>query len=74
MSDIVGEHLEELAQCAYEAYGVSVGGTTWDGKPIPKWGDIQERQRDGWRAAVKAAFAKRVEVLNAAIGRPASHS
>lgn len=46
-----GPEFEANAQATYEAYGKNVGGTTWDGKPIPSWEEIQPRQRNGWRAA-----------------------
>lgn len=41
---------------AYQAYVKEVGGTTFDSKPIPQWEEIQPRQRNGWRAAVKAVL------------------
>lgn len=47
-------NIERYAILAYEEYGVEVGGTTWDGKPIPNWTHITARQRNGWRAAVRA--------------------
>jgi hypothetical protein len=74
VSEIVGEHLEDLTQHAYAAYVEAVGGTTWDGKPIPKWNEIKDRQREGWRSGVKAAFNRRVEVLKSALANPPTQS
>lgn len=55
---------EACAKAAYEAYGVAVGGKTWDGKDIPDWDDLQDRQRDGWRAAAQAAVARADEGID----------
>jgi hypothetical protein len=44
----------EDAQIAWEAYAASVGGTTFDGKPLPTWDELGDRQKEGWRAATKA--------------------
>lgn len=51
-----GPLIEAAAINAYRHYGDAVGGTTWDGKPIPEWQDIKGRQRNGWRAAVSGAL------------------
>lgn len=42
-----------LGRAAFEAYCLSVGGLTYDGKPIPGWSDPRMTQvvRDGWIAA-----------------------
>lgn len=52
--DLYDGNIERYAILAYEEYGQAVGGTTWDGKPIPNWAQINARQRNGWRAAVRA--------------------
>lgn len=46
-----------LARIAFEAYGESTGGKTWDGKPIPPFDVIRERTPHvarAWEAAVEA--------------------
>lgn len=50
---------EDSAALAYAAYVDEVGGVAWDGRKIPAWDAIKERQRNGWRAAVKAVKAKK---------------
>lgn len=47
---------EQHAADSYAAYVQAVGGTTWDGKPIPNWFEIKARQRNGWRAAHATAL------------------
>ena len=47
----------ELARMAFEAYGQSTGGKTWDGKDIPPFDVIRERTPHvarAWEAAVSA--------------------
>lgn len=51
-----GLQIETAAMNAYRHYGDAVGGTTWDGKPIPEWHLIKGRQRNGWRNAVVGAL------------------
>lgn len=41
---------------AWDAYSEKVGRTTFDGKPLPEWAELGERQRLGWEAAANAAF------------------
>jgi len=46
-----------LARAAFEAYGASTGGKTWDGKPIPPFDVIRERTPHvaaAWEAAADA--------------------
>lgn len=50
---------EDSAALAYAAYVEEVGGVAFNGAPIPEWNAIKERQRNGWRAAVKAVKAKK---------------
>lgn len=48
---------EELAEVAFAAYGESVGGKTYDGKPIPPLATIREntpRVAAAWEAAAEA--------------------
>lgn len=51
----------DLARVAFEAYGASTGGKTWDGKPIPPFDVIRERTPHvaaAWEAAVVAVLNK----------------
>ena len=41
----------DIGRIGFEAYSVSVGGKTYDGKDIPKWEDVGQRVQDAWRAA-----------------------
>lgn len=52
----------ELAKVAFNAYGESTGGKTWDGKPIPPFEVVAERTPHvarAWEAAVTAALKAR---------------
>ncbi len=53
--DFKGTAAKPAGQIAFEAYNDSVGGVTWDGKPIPAWGEVTDKVRAGWTAAAKAA-------------------
>ena len=46
--------MQELGKLAWDTYAETVGGTTFDGKPLPTWEELGQRQRDGWTAAAKA--------------------
>lgn len=56
---VLSRELRALAmtagQRAYDAYCGKVGGTTYDGKPLPTWDELGERQRVGWEAAAEAS-------------------
>lgn len=56
MDEVQDMHLEydAEARAAYAAYVQEVGGLTYDGKPIPPFGEIKPKQRNGWRIAAKA--------------------
>lgn len=49
------DHRERLGIAAYNAYVASVGGVTWDGKPIPAWPSLTDKIREAWRCAAVAA-------------------
>jgi hypothetical protein len=53
------DHAEriELAQAAYEAYGVSTGGKNYQGLPMPSWDDLGVPIRTAWVAATTAVVA-----------------
>ena len=60
---IAGPGLGDLARVAFDAYGASTGGKTWDGKDIPPFAVIRERTphvAKAWEAAV-AAVLKELE-------------
>lgn len=40
----------------YAAYCAAVGGTTFDGRPLPTFDQLGDRQKDGWAAV--AALTK----------------
>lgn len=44
----------DWGELAFNAYREAVNKITFDGKPIPLWIDIGERQKIGWRAAAEA--------------------
>lgn len=43
-----------LGKVNYQAYGLSVGGKTYDGRPIPKWEDLGQKIQEGWVAGAEA--------------------
>ena len=48
-----------LARVAFDAYGASTGGKTWDGKPIPAYDVVAEKTPHvarAWEAAVAAVL------------------
>lgn len=60
LRDVAGPGLGDLARVAFEAYGQSTGGKTWDGKPIPPFDTIRERTphvAKAWEDAVAAVLA-----------------
>lgn len=61
-----GERIHNLARIAFDAYGQSTGGKTWDGKPIPPFDVVCERTphvAEAWRASVRAVLAAQGRVL-----------
>lgn len=56
-----GPDVADLARVAFEAYGASTGGKTWDGKDIPPFDVIRQRTPHvaaAWEAAVVAVLNK----------------
>lgn len=52
-----GPDIAHLARVAFDAYGQSTGGKTWDGKPIPAFDEIRARTPHvalAWEAAATA--------------------
>lgn len=50
----------EYAQTAWAAYVQAVGNTTYDGRPMPTWDQLGDRQREGWKEAAKAVVSKAI--------------
>ena len=48
--------IDALCEAAFAAYNQRAGGKTWDGKPIPPWGQCGPRVRNNWRAAIVAVL------------------
>lgn len=48
----------ESGQIAYEAYCDAVGWTSVHGERLPGWHKLNEKIKDGWRAAAHAAIQK----------------
>lgn len=46
---------EKSARVAYETYANTVGGRTWDDRPMPTWETLPMKQKDAWTKAVSAA-------------------
>jgi hypothetical protein len=44
----------DLGQVAFEAYAKSMGGKTYDNKPIPEWDNVSPNVRRGWQRAAEA--------------------
>ena len=42
---------DQLGKRGYEAYAVSTGGKTYDGRDMPTWDQLPERIRQAWIAA-----------------------
>jgi hypothetical protein len=64
-----------LGQRAFEAYGRSTGGKTFDGRDIPKWDDLPSSIRRAWRAAACAVQFERLSRHQAILepGKPAAN-
>lgn len=46
-----------VGKVAFEAYRERKMGSTYDGKPIPPWGEVGDAVRDAWEAAAAAVLA-----------------
>ena len=56
----------DYAKIGYEAYRAASGGTTFDGRPMPTWEELEQlphgaRTRRLWADAAEAIVAKAVE-------------
>lgn len=59
------------AQLAYQAYAVSTGGKTFDGRDMPTWEQLPERIQQAWTAATLAgaeAMIPAYQQLPASVG------
>lgn len=57
---IAGPGIGDLARIAFDAYGASTGGKTWDGKDIPPFDVVRQRTphvAKAWEDAVAAVLA-----------------
>ena len=52
----------QLGESAYAAYCKAVGGTTFDGKPLPTFQQLGERQQAGWAKAAEQVVAEHAAV------------
>lgn len=41
-------------QYAWEVYSKAVGGTSYDGKPLPTWDKLGDKQKAAWTAVAMA--------------------
>lgn len=49
---------EQIAAAMYHAYWKQAGGKTFDGKPLPTWGEIGAERQACWIAAAQQAAAE----------------
>lgn len=47
-----------LGEVAFTAYRASVGGVTYDGKPIPQWAELSPPIRLAWDVAANAVVLR----------------
>lgn len=47
-----------LGEVAFAAYRASVGGVTYDGKPIPQWAELSPTIRLAWDVAANAVVLR----------------
>lgn len=52
---------KSFGQIAFDAYTDAKQGTTFDGRPIPKWEDLGEPVRNAWEASAQAVRAIEVQ-------------
>lgn len=60
--------MSELGRIAFEAYSKSVGGKTYDNKPIPAWDDLTDQVRAGWTTAAAEVAERLSQITQAAVG------
>lgn len=77
----------KAAQNAYAAYVKTVGGTTYDGRPLPTFEELGDRQKAGWQQAalqcgteftigqkIKSASGVTGVICNISYGKTGLHS
>lgn len=47
---------EQLAEDAYSGYCEHRGWKSFNGEPLPRWSEVKEDIKSGWRAAVAAVL------------------
>lgn len=50
--------IPSYGQIAYEAYGESTGGLTYDGREMPKWEDLTPKIQRAWQTAALTTIVK----------------
>ena len=55
-----------IAKLMWDAYAIQAGGKTFDGKPLPTWGELGDDRQSCWVAAASVT-ADRIEKLEAAL-------
>lgn len=50
------EALSEMGRRSYASYSHTMGGVTWDMRPMPTWDELPEHIRDGWRMAALSGW------------------
>lgn len=50
--------ISQLARYAYEAYGDDADWQTFDGRPMPKWDDLDWKTKRHWSAAVHGILSR----------------
>lgn len=55
--------MKTIGEIAFDAYTASKQGTTFDGRPIPKWSELGDPVRNAWEAAGEAAHATNGKLL-----------
>ena len=53
-----------LGAIGYEAYAVSTGGKTFDGRDMPKWHELPQRIQEAWEASALAILAETHLIAN----------
>jgi hypothetical protein len=51
----------QIAFEAYNAHGPNAG-RTYDGKPIPPWGELAEHTRERWEEAAEAVLTSNIGI------------
>lgn len=58
MTNTATQQAQSLGEVAFTAYRQSVGGVTYDGKPIPTWAELSTTIRLAWDVAAQAVVLR----------------